>query len=391
VPEEETPEHLNVPELEIEFEKKPERKPENKIEEFEIPTEPIKPSEEFEVKKPEPPKKELKPEVSVEAPSFEPKPELQPQKLIPPILKKTPEQLGQASFGELEDKFRGEWESEQDEIKIKRKMLELTKDLFKEKSMNARERIKKQIVVLKNILGKHTEPMRTKKQAKPEIGYSSTFLSTIINTQLSEVSASKDSVASSYTNKIEELRGRLTATLGNASEGDSDARDVAYNTFISEIKSLKEQLPSIISRYTEFLTKKHSSELEQLKSSIPKSDSSSLKECQIRADELPSKYSSEFDTIKDIISKQIDSIVDSIRPVVKAAAKADLSEVLSEINNTDEGSLLYYLHSKEPETYKKYERKHISKSEAVNSAKRFLAKEKGLSAEQINKYFGNQN
>ena len=67
--------------------------------------------------------------------------------------------------------------------------------------------------------------------------------------------------------------------------------------------------------------------------------------------------------------------------------KAKVQELVREINDMDEGTLLYFLHGKDAEFYKKYERKHLSKQEAIFRAKALIAKEKGLSDDMISKYF----
>ena len=66
--------------------------------------------------------------------------------------------------------------------------------------------------------------------------------------------------------------------------------------------------------------------------------------------------------------------------------KAD--EIINEINTTDEGTLLYSLHMKDLDYYKRYERKHVSKAEALTRAKILMAREKGLSDSITRRYFG---
>ena len=68
-------------------------------------------------------------------------------------------------------------------------------------------------------------------------------------------------------------------------------------------------------------------------------------------------------------------------------AEAKAYEVLKEINETDEGTLLYFLHSKDAEYYKRYERKQLSKAEVLFKAKELMAKEKGLTEKMVKKYF----
>ena len=66
-----------------------------------------------------------------------------------------------------------------------------------------------------------------------------------------------------------------------------------------------------------------------------------------------------------------------------------LAKPQAEIEEIDEGTLMYYLHSHDAEYYKNYERKNVSKAEALSRAKVLMAKEKGLKDATIKKYFGN--
>ncbi|MBI2079736.1 hypothetical protein HYT84_03155, partial [Candidatus Micrarchaeota archaeon] len=396
-------EEFEIPKFEEE-----EKKPEAFKEEFEIPEIEDKKKELELEKKPE---EATTPPPSIPTPVEEKKPEQELPKsriitegvkplAVPPILYKAPEQIARTSFEEIEDKFKQEWAGEKDEIKIKRKMLELTKELFKEKSGDKREELKRQVVTLKNILSKpspEVAPEVSKKSAKKiETSYSLNLFNTIINSHLAELSSSKDSISSSYTAKIEDLKRRLSDALLSISDTDDAARRKAASDTISNLNSLKQQLPIIISKYQKFLLDKHAAELEKLKNSIDKSDSASIKACEKRSEEIKAKYKDELDSLRDSLLRTIELVIESTnqrlekkeeKPVPKS--ELNLSEALFDINNTDEGSMLYYLHSKDPDTYKKYERKHISKYDALSHARKLMAKEKGLSAEQINKYFGN--
>lgn len=308
---------------------------------------------------------------------------------VPPLLSKTNQSVVKSSFDDFEDKFKSEWEEKKDEIEIKRKMLELTKDLFREKSNVKRDEIKKQIVTLRDILSRPAAERGSKKSAK-QSSYSSAFMNTLLNTQLSEFSASKDSISSSYSAKVEELKKSLSVHLSEESEPGK--RSKLQSDFVDSIKNLKSQLPAIVSKYKAFLIDKHSKELERLKLSIE--DQSSSKSCQKSLDELDSKYNTEFDQLQTSIEKNLDSfafvadVKSSSESAQEQPEKVNVSEVISEINEVDEGSMLYYLHSNDLVSYKKYERKNISKHDAIIIARKMMAKERGLSPQEVNKYFG---
>jgi hypothetical protein len=49
--------------------------------------------------------------------------------------------------------------------------------------------------------------------------------------------------------------------------------------------------------------------------------------------------------------------------------------------------LLYFLHSNDADYYRKYERKQISKAEAICKARALMAKDRGLGDAAVKKYF----
>jgi hypothetical protein len=62
--------------------------------------------------------------------------------------------------------------------------------------------------------------------------------------------------------------------------------------------------------------------------------------------------------------------------------------IVSEINQTDEGSLMYYLHSRDPGKYREFERGHISRREALMSARIKMAQERELPPKLIDDNWG---
>ena len=62
------------------------------------------------------------------------------------------EELVTKKLENMENKIKEALGGEADETALKKRMLQLTKELFKEKSVNKREEIKLEITVLKDIL-----------------------------------------------------------------------------------------------------------------------------------------------------------------------------------------------------------------------------------------------
>lgn len=357
----------------LEFEKPPVEK---KLE-FEKP--PVEKKVEIE-KPPPPPEKKL------------PEPEEVQKEVSPPIpsvLEAAAAEAASTKYSEIEEYFKREWGGEIDERKIKKKMLELTKELFKEKSVKARERIKREVVVLKGMLAKIKVP---KKKAKiRKASYSAALLETLTGTQEAELSTTKDAVASEISKKAEELKKAFYDSIARIDESNEDARKAEYEKFVFQITTLSEQLPAILSQREEYLVKKHCNEIENFINGLPEEETQLRKTAESRINSIAELYRKAFDTIKEMQAKKIESIIDIAgREVFKERETEEegIATVLYEIEETDDATLLYYLHSKNPDFYKKYERKHVSKSEALQAAKILMAKEKGLSDSAISKYFG---
>ena len=271
---------------------------------------------------------------------------------------------------------------------VKRKMLELTRSLFKEKSVAKRDKIKLQISVLKNILSGTTPTAAETKK----VDYSSKMFDVLTSTQTEELSNLKDSLVTRYTHKLSEVKSDFYSLTSKASSDDLTARKAAYEKLVDSLTQIVKLLPEDISKTTTFVLEKHTSEWNKLKDSPDLEKKKSLiAKIDKNIEELKSNYHKAFSSVKEIITKQVEVIVESSSRELSERGSQSTSEptdVLFEINNTDEGTLLYYLHSHDFETYKDYERKHISKYEALTYSKQLIAKEKGLSDELISKYFG---
>lgn len=302
---------------------------------------------------------------------------------------------------ELEEHIKREWGGEVDEQKIKKKMLELTKALFKEKSVNAREKIKNEIVALKGLLSKSgpvsaptTITKATKGAAKnvpaAPTSYSPALFESLKGSQNSELVTKKDAIVSDVNRQVDLIKKKFQDAVSTAEGAD---KRVVYEKFVFELTSLSERMSPLLEQQQVMILQKHNSELERFVAGLPREEKILASKANDRIDEIKVSYKSEFENVKEMLAKQIEALIDrtgaavfkETQPETKGAAA---SQVLAEINETDEATLLYYLHSADPELYKKYERKHISRHEAIHYAKMLMAKDKGLSEELITKYFG---
>lgn len=386
----EKPSSESLGELEFELEKSSEKTIEL---EREIKKEP--PSIPLEEKKKLPGLKSSRPEIEKlsKAPKIE-TPKEAPKVPLPSVLQQTADQAASEKFDDISEHFSREWGGAVDEVKIKKKMLELTKELFREKTVSRREKIKLEISVLKNMLvAVKSAPGKKPKTADLKAGYSSKLFETLQSTQKSELSANKDSVLSSYERQIDEVKKKFSTVLLSIGESDTEARKMAYEKFVFELTSLSEQLHAALSKNEAFVVQKHKSELAKLLESGEVKDKKLEEQIRKYAEAITEIYHKDFEKIESMIKKNIDTIIHTHARHAIPSAEVDekeekIEDLVNEINNTDEGTLLYYLHSRKPDIYKKYERNHISKHEAVQYAKILMSKDKGLSDVSITKYFG---
>jgi hypothetical protein len=397
-PMEEIPSEPAAPEIEfekpdtgpeIEFEKpEPVRKQVQEPGEIEIPEieqpEPAKempqPAEEPEPKAPEP----LAPVEPAARPMAKPSP--------PPALRgKTPSQAADERYQRMEDQIRSMLGEKPDELELKKKMLELTKQLFKEKSYNKRAEIKVQITVLKNMLVQVKEGGKPSGRGKKDETYSNLF-QTMLATEQAEVAQTKDKVVNTYNKKVEEVKKKFYEELSAADA--SEKRKEVYESFVFNVTQLVEQLPAVIAEQEEFVRNKHIGELEKLKSSVQDKDKKTLGLVEERLEYVTNNYTKEFGAIKRIVGSQIDTLIEVTgadifkEPEEKKTDKAATDrEIVKDINETDEGTLLYFLHSNDADYYRKYERKQISKAEAICKARALMAKDRGLGDAAVKKYF----
>lgn len=329
-----------------------------------------------------------------------PKPPEKKPAPAPPALRETPDEAASKRYAQMEEQIREMVGEEADETTLKKKMLELTKQLFKEKATSKREEIKLQITVLKNML---TVGMKPKKKAPPAKGKKAKeeaaegkthtkLLDTLVATHQSELSQSKDTIIDSYNKQIAEIKKKFYEDL--AVTDDPAKRKERFEAFVFAVESLVEQLPDTIAKYRDFTSKKHAAELEKLNESLGPKEKETRAKVEERLDYVKKEYDKEFASVKGIVGRQIENLIELAgseifkKPEEKPEeAEAKAYEVLKEINETDEGTLLYFLHSKDPDYYKRYERKQLSKAEVIFKAKELMAKDKGLSEKMVRKYF----
>ena len=288
-------------------------------------------------------------------------------------------------YEEVQKSFAHEWGGKIDEATVKKKMLDLTKELFKEKSTRRREQIKTEIATLKNMLQE-----LGKRRTKTIKDFTSPMLTTMESTQTEQLTNLKNTIAAQYQQAVEDAKNRFYQKLEGAGEGDTEARKKLYETFVFELTQLSEKMPADIQEKARAIAGRHHEELEKMRDATK--DKKTLARIAERSTALEERYVREFRRLEQNTAKSIDARIQKIGQDVfqteKEKTKKDKVQIaLFEINEMDEGTLLYSLHSRDPELYKRYERHHLSKPEALLYAKTRLAQEKGLSDDAIRKFF----
>jgi hypothetical protein len=323
---------------------------------------------------------------------------------VPPVLA-APSPEKETAFEKVERAFATEWEGGRDEVSIKRKMLELTKELFREKSFNRREELKRQISVLKNMLaeapGKPAAAKGKKKDERAEkFDYSTKLFNTLTGMLATEFSNSVETLNSSAEKQVAEAREKLRNALVAIPEGDSAGRKTAFDKFVFDLTKINEQFAMDAAKMGGTLSTKHLTAIRQYETSLDPADENNLERATDKEKEVQKSYTDAIAVLKAGISQKTNAMIDATSHGIFASSAAEAAptkkgltqkqeeEIVLEIESMDECSLLYYLHSRDANTYKDFERKHITKSEAVTVARRRLAKEKGLSESAINKHWG---
>ncbi|MCI0503129.1 hypothetical protein L0Y65_00285 [Candidatus Micrarchaeota archaeon] len=344
---------------------------------------------------PEAPRTRAAPEPSVEAPAE--------KRIIvaavPPALRESPDKAATKRYDQMEEQIRAAVGEKADEMTLKKKMLDLTKQLFKEKVTSRREEIKLQITVLKNMLagqqaggagGARQAPGAKKVGAQAEAHMK--LLDAMLSTQQAELAQTKDSIIDSYNKQVAEIKKKFYDQISTTE--DASARKKTFESFVFSVESLVEQLPDVLRKYREFTGKKHAAELEKIRDSLAPEEKETRGRVEERLEYVNSKYDLEFTAVKGIVGRQIENLIEVAGTEIfkkpeetPKEAEAKAYDLVKEINETDEGTLLYFLHSKDPDYYKRYERKQLAKAEAIFKAKELMAKDKGLNDAMVKKYF----
>ncbi|MBD3398463.1 hypothetical protein GF412_04530 [Candidatus Micrarchaeota archaeon] len=293
----------------------------------------------------------------------------------PKALSKSPIKEAEKSLNRLEAQLgaqmTGKKTKKVDVEDTKKRMLELTRELFKERSQDRRAEIKKEIVTLKELL--------KGKGGKAEAGGlpKGALFTALSNEQKLELKEAKSRIQSIYEKNAKQALSAFEAQRAVKHRGP------ALEAFSKNMVELEHALMEIIEKYHTFLTAKHSAELAKLKAkgqSTPDSEKlrSSLKD----------EYSHDFSALKNSIGEAIHSQIETKRELLLEKAGDPKAMKLAQVAGASDEALFNLLQAKDSRTYNKYARGEIERSEALLTARKLMAKESGLDEDTINKRFG---
>lgn len=290
-----------------------------------------------------------------------------------PSIEQDPDSLGLKKYNELISRLESSPEK-LSKRELKTQMLALTKQLFREKLTSEREKIKKEIIRLRNILS------TTKTTKKMEFR---TILESFPNEFDSELWEYLTSMENIIYSSILESKRHFYRALSTLDPEDKQNRKKALELFSSDLTSLEAQASDFSEKTTSFLFKFHTALLKQIKKA---STAIEIKMCNNLMLKINKEYKQKFTPVLNGLK--------SFTEITRIKASHD-SGVL--VNNKlkplfdaidlKEDFLLNYLQSKHKKKYDDYLKKKLSKMGSLTYARKMFLKEKGLSNELLSKYF----
>ncbi|MEW6529049.1 MAG: hypothetical protein AB1391_04115 [Candidatus Micrarchaeota archaeon] len=300
--------------------------------------------------------------------------------IIPSLLSSSPEQVAERVYNEIESTIPREPEKE-NLFEIKKRMIELTKQLFAEKSTAERRKITEEIAKLRRLFSMKEETPKIK-VSYPTLLFNSTEIA-----QNTELSVAKESLIKEYHEQLSKILGAFSSSLKIAAN-NMEKRKVIYDILVSDLDNLKVQCETLSDKYELFFLKEHEIILQKLCNvALFKNDNYVVKKIDGRIEEIKFSYQKGFLSLKNTIRKEISSLIQSKKhEALEASRDEEMEKVLSIINMKEE-ELLKYIHANNQEKYKEFENGKITKLELLIASRMLMALELGLKKEVIDKYF----
>lgn len=296
----------------------------------------------------------------------------------PPMISESPEKSAHETFTRIEQQFQaqvsgtGKAQKKVDVEGAKKRMMELTRELFKERSFDRREEIKKEIVMLKNLVAESRE-----KGAGAASAPAGALFSAVRNDQDYEVSSAKKFLEELFSQRSKELSAAMREQM------ELKGREQAVEEYSRKMVTLEQKLTEIIDKYSVFLAAKHSFELSELAST-----GQFVNEAEKEKAEIKENYPHEFSVLKQRIGDEIHSSMGAAKDMLVEPTGDPKERALAHVRGAEDEDLLNFFQAKDPRTYDKYARGELNRAETLVLARRKMAQDLGLDEDTINKYFG---
>ncbi len=300
--------------------------------------------------------------------------------VVPPLLSEAPEEAAEHKFAEIGEKVPKVLEKA-NEGEIKKRMIEITKEIFREKSMNRRKELQAEMAKLREMLSRKPD------LPKRAVSYATSFFNAMEVDQKMEIAAAKENLSRQYGEQLGRILSQFSSALKSA-KGEKEREDI-YNTFVADMDALKAQTESLSDKYESFFLREHTLSLEKLRSAADmKSDKYVSEKAEERLKEMKFNYAAEFLALEDAMRKEIASLVKGKRHEALEARMSEETEKVLSIVNMKEEELLKYMHASHPDRYAELESGKVAKLELLSKARALMAKDAGLKKDIIIKYFG---
>ncbi|MFA5077659.1 MAG: hypothetical protein WC488_04495 [Candidatus Micrarchaeia archaeon] len=299
---------------------------------------------------------------------------------VPPLLSMDPENEAQKKYSELEEKIPKE-SGKIDESEVKQRMLELTKQLFREKSVNQRQKIKAEITSLREMLSKKPAA------AKRPLSYVASFFNTMEVDQKMELAAAKESLSKEYKENLARTLDAFSSSL-KITRSEEERKRI-YETLVSDLENLQSQVESLGDKYESFFLREHTLSLQKLRDlAALKSEKTVAQGIESKIGEMKLEYAAEFLSFQEAVKKEVASITKTKKHEALEGEMSKEMELILSIVNMSAEELMKYVHSRHPGEYKELESGKMTKLEFLSRARLLVAKDSGLGKDTINKYFG---
>ncbi len=276
---------------------------------------------------------------------------------------------------EVRDVLEAKTTSSVDKSELTQRILALTKEFLSEKDIKKKRKISEEIRRLKQSVA-----LQSSKKVD--------LLNILSKRQQDEVKQILDEIKEEVETNIEACRKEYEQALLLAGN-DASLINRINEQFIKDLNIIESQLTNVVRKALDFVKRLHLMELEKFveKESIPPEKTEEIYKSIEGYEELFNKL---FVELKELIERQkrdIKVTLESSFEETSQEEKRNVEDIVREVKDTREAVLLHTLRAKNRKVFFDYLKGTIPKEEALQIARRLLAKEMGLSDEEVDKYF----